>query len=1151
MILHVPVLVRRERSGRYVLSTLGPPARERAGMILEDVKARLAKDVRTDVGLAAKGSLWEWFARPAGRAERLDLRIELRVPGGKKTQVVGRFTAISHDAPGALEGKIVHVPRAGIFLHVPPGRETRDVVTRALERIYHEEPTELASLAVERSEWVHVLEVPLHEKALVDKQRSERDKPSLLEGATRGRRRKRHRDELEHAATLLEVGADLCALAREGLLGTAHGRDALVRDLGAAVGDDVRVKAALLVGEPGTGKTAIVHELARALETSRKLEDARGHRRAVFSIQASRLMAGMRFLGDWQDRCLALVEEAEELSCVLHFDSLPALVAAGRTQSSERTTVAQLLKPFIASGRISVIAEATPEGRRRCEEIDRSLVELFRPIRVREPSAGEALEIALRKVREIEGRRPVAFDPRAVRTSLDLLRRFVPGEAFPQKAVRFLERIAEETRERVSPARVISFFSSSFGLSPEILEDSTPIQLSRSRERLEERVRGQDEAVSALVDVIATLKAGLKDPEKPLASLLFVGPTGVGKTESAKALAELLFGSEERLLRFDMNEASDAGAAERLAGSAFSPEGELTRAIRERPFAVVLLDEVEKAHPSVLDLLLQLLGEGRLTDALGRTADARNSVFILTSNLGADRADRTLGFPAGVGGRLSPPGAFGGGAPENTGDATARYRRAVLDFFRPELVNRLDRIVAFAPLGAEALRTIAAREIEALLRREGVSRRRILIEADLELTDALVKEGVSPRYGARPLRRAIERRMAAPLAAVLAARPGAQDLLVSLRHDARGEVAIELEELVGLGPIEPFAGPGELGPAGDRSPAEQAREIAARLSRLERSRERQAITRALVDAAHSLKNAAKQGSLDESRVSRLSHIENEVFDLREAVDAVIRPLDDDGYHERDDGREHVPSASGKGRGIPRSRIVRQEIGSPRREELRALHARVERLELATASAFAPDERVALHLRGLGSLSRIWLARLAWLYERLFESQGISVSVPGVPRTETDRESPYLSRTGAVVRTRGEVSLEVSFAGARAWLAGEAGLHELVTLDAQGRPGNALPELCRVRVVSLARGEPIEAALAKPDPVRLLSVTRKYVERLRDARASLVPERIDDVRQGLTAKATERRDADALRAFLRPLEEIVVASALAARTGGAV
>jgi ATP-dependent Clp protease ATP-binding subunit ClpC len=304
---------------------------------------------------------------------------------------------------------------------------------------------------------------------------------------------------------------------------------------------------------------------------------------------------------------------------------------------------------------------------------------------------------------------------------------------------------------------VLLVFSRETGIPGAILDEQASLDLTATRAWFDQRLLGQPEALSQVVDLLAMIKSRLARPGKPLASLLFAGPTGVGKTETAKVLAEFLFGDKERLVRFDMSEYADPFASRRLIGGAAEGEGLLTRAIREQPFSVLLLDEFEKAHGDVFDILLQVLGEGRLTDQKGRTADFRNAVVFMTSDLGARGAFRAhLGL---VDSR------------DERANAREHFREAVRDFFRPEMFNRIDALIAFAPLDGPTLRRIVERELELLRNRDGFRLRGVELILSGDIAGYLVRKGYDPRYGARPLKRITENELVTPLASRLNAYP--------------------------------------------------------------------------------------------------------------------------------------------------------------------------------------------------------------------------------------------------------------------------------------------------------------------------------------------------------------------------------------------
>jgi MoxR-like ATPase len=457
----------------------------------------------------------------------------------------------------------------------------------------------------------------------------------------------------------------------------------------------------------------------------------------------------------WQERCQKVLREAGRTGAILHLGNLMELLQVGKGEYQSQG-LASFLRPWLARGELLAVAECTPEQLPLIERHDPHLARAFVHLRVEEPGP-EKLQAILNRFAQHHGGAPLTAD--GSDEILRLHRRYATYSANPGRPLRFLRNLlADQPRDKpITAATVTAGFSRETGLPRVLLEESVPLDLAEARQWFAARVIGQAEAVDLVVDLLATVKPVLNRPRKPIASLLFIGPTGVGKTEMAKALAAFLFGNPTRLTRFDMSEYSDPLAVQRLIGGAGTSEGLLTARVREQPFAVILLDEVEKADPQLFDLLLQVLGEGRLTDAAGRLADFCNSVVIMTSNLGAETyLQGQFGFVPGERGSVSSPVA----RLEARQHFVTEVRKAV----RPELFNRIDRIVPFAPLDEETTRLIAQRQLDLVRRRDGIRYRGVTLELDDQLPTWLARIGYDPRYGARPLKRAIERQLLAPLA---------------------------------------------------------------------------------------------------------------------------------------------------------------------------------------------------------------------------------------------------------------------------------------------------------------------------------------------------------------------------------------------------
>ncbi|MCA9008823.1 MAG: ATP-dependent Clp protease ATP-binding subunit [Planctomycetaceae bacterium] len=548
-------------------------------------------------------------------------------------------------------------------------------------------------------------------------------------------------------------------------------------------GDDRR--PVLLLGPRQVGKTAILHEYV--FQLVRKVGNPHRDKQAVWLLSPQRLISGMSYVGQWETRFHAITKHAALRDLALYFDDLLGLFQAGVTSQST-LNVAALLKTVLERRQVRIVAEMTPEAFRILREKDRGFADAFHVIRLDEMSSDDNLRVLFSQQRQLEIRHRCRFAIDALPAVIDLQRRYNRNVAFPGKAAAFLKRLAvklegefssaESTRnEKPQPSlvtrdRVLDAFHQQSGLPQSFLDQHQTLAADDITRKLRERFIGQPDAVSAAVEIISIARARLNDPTRPIASLLLLGPTGVGKTEFAKSLASYLFGNSERLLRFDMNEYVSSNAVPQLVGTFAQPEGLLTAAVRRQPFAVVLFDEIEKGHPDVFDLLLQVLGEGRLTDARGRTTDFSNTIIVLTSNLGTQRSEAGLGFGASAG-----------------RDASASVRAAE-NFFRPEFFNRLDRVIPFDRLSREDMQGIARHLMSDVLHRDGLIRRQCVLNTSSSAVDWVIDQGYNPVLGARALKRAIEKELTRPIAAFLAA--NSIDLQASTVSDA-GLLLIDIE----------------------------------------------------------------------------------------------------------------------------------------------------------------------------------------------------------------------------------------------------------------------------------------------------------------------------------------------------------------------
>ena len=569
-----------------------------------------------------------------------------------------------------------------------------------------------------------------------------------------GKKKEKDENEPDPAPTLESVAEDWVAMARAGRLTPTVGVDPIYDQLQPLL-DEKRLPNLLLVGPRGAGKSALVRRIARGL-----LERSRGktgRRRRLWATSADRIVAGMIYLGMWQQRCLSIVHEMSDSSDVLYVDRLADILAP----ASDGASIAEILAPAAMAGQLSLVAECDEAELVRARQKFPSLVEAMRVVRV--PEATPAQTIALLEPYGQRQTPPIALSHDGARRLAELLAAFRRDTAFPGKALAFVDYLATRpamTRE-LTIEEVTQAFGTWSGLPVDLLAPERSLDTSAIATQLQKGVIGQDHACEVAARVIARLKAGLDDPQRPVGALLFAGPTGVGKTELAKQLARYLFADAERLVRVDMSELVTGAAISRLITP--SPAGtSLADRIRRQPLSVVLFDEIEKADAAAFDLLLGVVGEGRLTDALGRLVDFRMSMIVMTTNLGA-AAPAPAGFSS-----ASEHGLVGD------------HAAAIRNFFRPELLGRIDSIISFKPLAPSALEKIVDLELAKLSLRPGFLARDLRLEMTPGARAKLALLGHDPKLGARPLRRTIEDLVVAPIAERMARDPAWREATIRI-----------------------------------------------------------------------------------------------------------------------------------------------------------------------------------------------------------------------------------------------------------------------------------------------------------------------------------------------------------------------------------
>ncbi|MCI7584075.1 MAG: ATP-dependent Clp protease ATP-binding subunit [Christensenellaceae bacterium] len=604
-------------------------------------------------------------------------------------------------------------------------------------------------------------------------------------------------------------GSDLTQKARENKLDPVIGRDKEIERIIQILCRRTKNNP-VLIGEPGVGKSAVSEGLALAIVNDQVPDALKGKK--VFSLDMAGIVAGTKYRGEFEERFKTALEAVSRAGDIILFiDEIHTIVNAGGAEGA--VDAANILKPMLARGEIQTIGATTIDEYRKYIEKDAALERRFQPIIVEQPSVDDTVLILKGLRDKYEAHHKVTITDEAIEAAANLSDRYITDRFLPDKAIDLvdeaasrkrifaftlpddikkaeeklnslnydikeashneqfekaeklkaerdkLKKIVDEGRESYDKEKASAKLSIGEDDIAEIVADWTGIPVSKLTEaeskrlmRLEEtlhkRVIGQNEAISAVARAIKRARAGIADPKRPIGSFIFLGPTGVGKTELSKALAEAMFGDENLMIRVDMSEYMEKSNVSKLIGSApgyvgFDEGGQLTEKVRRKPYSVVLFDEIEKAHPDVFNMLLQILEDGRLTDSHGRTVSFKNTIIIMTSNIGAGELNRTqrLGF----------------GSEDEYDDVRDRQINALKEVMKPEFINRIDEIVVFAPLekqDVEKIADIMLKNLEKRLEEHGIT-----LEIDKEAKAYLVDKGYDKEYGARPMRRTIQRRV--------------------------------------------------------------------------------------------------------------------------------------------------------------------------------------------------------------------------------------------------------------------------------------------------------------------------------------------------------------------------------------------------------
>ncbi len=738
-------------------------------------------------------------------------------PGGVIPQILENLSVSSEAIAERLDATLRSSPKANIF----GGGAGQIFITPRVKRIIDLANEEANRLKDEYISTEHIFLAILTERntpaaRILESAGLSRERVYDAVQQIRGGQRVTDPQAESRYRTLEKYSRDLTQLAREGKLDPVIGRDNEILRLIQILSRRTKNNP-VLIGEAGVGKTAIVEGLAQKIATNDVPEILSGKR--VISLDLGSLIAGSRFRGEFEERLKAVIEEVQRAQgeVIMMIDELHTVVGAGAAQGA--MDASNMLKPALARGELQCIGATTLDEFHKYIEKDAALERRFAPIYVEEPTVEDTIRMLQGLRDRYEAHHKVRFSDEALVDAARMADRYVTDRRLPDKAIdlmdeaaaklrvalysmppelkslkseidrlqaeeeqsgveRDYERAAQKKSERlrldtefrekrdkwesehqldevVDVNDIASVVHQWTGIPVSQLMETEAEKLLQMEDRIHERIVGQDEAIHAISDAIRRARSGLKDPSRPIGSFIFIGPSGVGKTELAKALAWFMFDDEDALVRIDMSEYREQHTVSRLFGAppgyvGYEEGGQLTEAVRRRPYRVVLFDEVEKAHPEVWNALLQILDDGRLTDGQGNIVDFRNTVIIMTSNLGTEFVHRSgsLGFLQKA---------------ENDEEREShdKIEKALKGTFRPEFLNRIDEIIMFSALSLEEMEEIVSLHLNEV--QERLNEYNISVDLTEEARAWLAKEGSDPDFGARPLRRAIQKYVESPL----------------------------------------------------------------------------------------------------------------------------------------------------------------------------------------------------------------------------------------------------------------------------------------------------------------------------------------------------------------------------------------------------